>query len=290
MILQRRSFSGPYIGVFLGGKYLLSGLIYDEKLTKCFKKEINNLDTQEKVMNEVLLAIEAVFDSQVVGIGIGVPSQVDTSRGIVYNTVNIPSWKEVHLKDLLEQRFKVPVMVNNDANCFTIGEKYFGKAIDYCNVVGLILGTGMGCGIWVDHKLYAGANCGAGEFGSIPYRDYDYEYYCTIGYFVEKYGVKYNVLIHRAKEKDKIALAIMEQFGIDIGNAIKTIMYAVDPEVVVIGGVLAEAFPFFEKSMRKTIRSFRYKVSVEKLQVLADDSPYMAVLGAAALFYNHSYL
>lgn len=287
MILKKQSCNGAYIGLFLGGKHLLSGQIQNEQLIKCFKKEINNLDTQEKVINEVLQAIAAVFDTQVTGIGIGVPSLVDTSRGIVYNAINIPSWKEVHLKDLLEQRFQVPVMVNNDANCFTIGEKYFGKATQYTNVVGLILGTGMGCGIVVNNKLYSGANCGAGEFGSIPYRDYNYEYYCTTGYFIEKYGVKYDILISRAKEKDKIALAIMEQFGIDIGNAIKTIMCAVDPEIVIIGGVLAEAFPYFEKSMRKTIRSFRYKLSVEKLVIMPSNEPYIAVQGAAALFHNN---
>ena len=64
---------------------------------------------------------------EVAGIGVGVPSLVDVDRGIVYAVQNIPSWKEVHLKNALEDVFHVPVHVNNDANCFAVGECHFGK-------------------------------------------------------------------------------------------------------------------------------------------------------------------
>ena len=70
------------------------------------------------------------------------------------------------MKRIIEKKFKVPVSINNDANCFALGEKHFGKK--YNNMVGLIIGTGVGAGIIINGKLYCGHNCGAGEFGSIP--------------------------------------------------------------------------------------------------------------------------
>jgi glucokinase len=63
----------------------------------------------------------------VAAIGIGVPSVVDVAAGIVYDVQYIPSWVEVPLKRLLEGRYGKPVFVNNDANCFALGEYHFGK-------------------------------------------------------------------------------------------------------------------------------------------------------------------
>ena len=60
-----------------------------------------------------------MFDRDVRGIGCGVPSVVDLERGVVYTVENIPSWREVPLKDELERRYGVPAYVNNDANAFT---------------------------------------------------------------------------------------------------------------------------------------------------------------------------
>lgn len=79
-----------------------------------------------------------------VAIGIGVPSVVDREKGIVYNVVNIPHWEEVHLKEILEACFSVPVYVDNDANCFALGERIFGEGKTVDNFVGLTLGTGLG--------------------------------------------------------------------------------------------------------------------------------------------------
>src|SRR5690606_24955530 len=112
-----------------------------------------------------------------------VPSVVDVDKGIVYDVQNIPSWKEVPLKAIMEERYGVPVQVNNDANCFALGEKYFGQGRDSKAFIGLTLGTGLGAGIILNDKLYAGPNCGAGEFGMVPYLDYHYEYYASGQFF-----------------------------------------------------------------------------------------------------------
>lgn len=286
MIFSTVNKDNTIVGVSLGGKMLKAALLKNGELLKTYEKEIDNNETEDVVVGEVIVAIEAVMCPEVVGIGIGVPSMVDTERGIVYTPVNIPSWKEVHLKTMLEQHFNCNVLVNNDANCFVVGEMYFGQANEYANIVGLVLGDGMGAGIITNGRLYMGTNYGAGEFGAIPYRDHNYEYYCTSGYFLEKYGVRWDIMNTRAKQDDKIALAVFELFGFDLGYALKTIMLAIDPEIIVIGGPLAEAFPFYEQSMWKAVGKFLYPTSVGKIRIVPESDPNIGVKGAAALYLN----
>lgn len=274
------------IGVNLTGEYIRAGRISQNSLEDSTRNTIDNFATRETVLQDVIKRIASLFTEEVEGIGIGVPSLVDVEKGIVYDAINIPSWREVHLKDLLEERFRVPVYVNNDANCFAAGEKYFGKARDINNMVGLWLGTGMGAGLIIDGSLYSGSNCGAGEFGSIPYREKNYEYYCTEPYFDIKYGLKPPMLYKRADRGDKIALAIFEQLGYDLGNAIKTILFAVDPDALIIGGPIAAYFELFKDAMWKNILTFPYKRSLNTLTVEASEHPDISLLGAAALYYD----
>jgi glucokinase len=274
------------IGVSLGGKKLLTGKVHNGNLTKSKSYTINNRGSEEEVLTDVINAIADVFDKDIAGIGIGVPSLVDVNKGIVYNVQKIPAWREIHLKEILESRFNVPVYLNNDANCFAVGEKYFGQARNYENVVGLILGTGVGGGIIFKGHLYSGTNCGAGEFGSVPYRDHDFEHYCSESYFEEKYGIKFDALLKRAEKKDKIALAIFEQYGFDLGNLIKVIMFTADPEMIIFGGPISKAFPFFEKFMWEKVRTFTYKHSIKKIKIVQSKQADIAILGAAALYID----
>ena len=276
----------PVVGVSLGGRTLLAGTVVQGEIKNSVSLKINNKESEHVVLNELIDTIDKVFDNTIAGIGIGVPSLVDVEEGIVYRVEKIPSWREVHLKEILGNRFQVPVYVNNDANCFVIGEYYFGRAQNFENVVGLILGAGVGAGILFKGHLYSGSNCGAGEFGSVPYRNHVYEYYLGEGYFEEKYGIHADKLFTRAKKKDKVALAIYEQYGFDLGNAVKTILFSVDPQIIVVGGVLAKAFPYFEKAMWEKINGFPYKHSLKKLQIVPSQRDNIAVLGAAALYYD----
>lgn len=287
MIFNQEKLYKNVIGVTFGGKDLHVARIENGAIAKYTHKEINNRESEEAILNEIILTIKTVYNDTVFGIGVGMPSLVDVKEGIVYKPTNIPSWNKVHLKDILEENFKIPTFVNNDANCFALGEKYFGVAKDYDNIAGLTIGTGMGVGIIIDGKLYSGRNAGAGEFCSIPYRDHDYEYYCSTKYFEEKYGIINSVLFSRALKKDKIALAIYEMFGVDLGNAIKTIMYALDPDAVVIGGRIVDAYDFYKESMFKTIRTFIYPNTLKRIKILKSEEKNISTFGAAALCFEN---
>jgi len=286
MIFSQDKLQKNVIGVIFSGKHLSAARIENGLVAEIIHCDINNHESEEVILSEIIKAINSVFTANVTGIGVGVPSLVDVKNGIVINPTNIPSWHKVHLKDILEEQFNIPVYINNDANCFALGEKYFGAAKGFDNIAGVTIDTGLGVGIIINGKLYSGRNAGAGEFCSLPYKEHDYEHYCCSKYFEEKYGIKHDILLARAQNKDKIALVIYELFGVDLGNAIKAIMYTLDPDAIVIGGRLAEAYEFFKTSMQKTVNTFIYKGTLRNIQIFKSSEPYIPVYGAAALCFE----
>ncbi|MEJ2635004.1 MAG: ROK family protein [Calditrichia bacterium] len=274
------------VGVDFGATAVKVGRVEGNHIAAHDTVPISARGSEKQVLNEILQAIEKVFDPEVAGIGIGVPSLVDVEKGVVYNVQNIPSWKEVQLKQIVEERFRKPVYVNNDANCFAVGEKYYGKGKPYKNMVGLTIGTGLGAGVIINNRLYAGINCGAGEFGSIPYLDGIYEDYCSGQFFANQYGRTGTDFFDRAKNGDRQSLEAYEQFGKHLGEAIKTILFAVDPEALILGGSISQAFPFFKEAMRQSINDFPYKRSTVRLVVEPGVIPQIAILGAAALYFD----
>ena len=178
--------------------------------------------------------------------------------------------------------------VNNDANCFAVGEKHFGKGRKYNHLVGLIVGTGLGAGIILNGRLYSGPNCGAGEFGMIPYRDSILEHYASGQYFIREHGVRGEEVHSRAQRGDREAREIFTRFGVHLGDALMIIMLAVDPEAIILGGSVSRDFRFFEKTMRERMKVFPYRKILERIVIEVSARPQIAILGAAALYYDAS--
>ena len=146
------------IGIDLGGTHVRAGIVSEGHLENIVSVRIPSTGSVEDVLEVMYQLIDPLVNENIKAIGIGVPSVVDIENGIVYDVQNIPSWKEVHLKKILEKRYHFPVSVNNDANCFALGEKYFGKGQNAHSLIGLTIGTGMGAGIIINDKLYPGLN------------------------------------------------------------------------------------------------------------------------------------
>ncbi len=275
------------IGVDLGGTNIRAGKVKNNNIVDVYSQQISSNESEKKVLDEIITSIYKIFDDYIAGIGVGVPSIVDVSKGVVYDVQNIPSLKEVYLKKILEEEFKVPVYINNDANCFVVGEKYFGAAKGYNNVIGLTIGTGLGAGIYTDGRLYLGANCGAGEFGMLPYKDGIYEDFCSGKYFVNTLKTTGKEIFYKAEKGDKEAINIFSDFGMHVGNAISAIMLAVDPELIVIGGSVSIAYKYFKDSVKKVLDNFPYQNSIKKLKIVESNLEQVAILGAAALYFEN---
>jgi glucokinase len=274
------------IGIDLGATNIRGAVVGEDYMSDIISRRIQTKGTEEQVLQDVYSLIDSLISGEVKAIGIGVPSVVDVEKGIVYDVVHIPSWKEVHLKELLEKRYHIPVFVNNDANCFALGEYYFGKSKGKPNMIGLTIGTGLGAGVIINGHLYAGKNCGAGEFGMVDYLEQNYEFYASGSFFKNVYGLNGEEVFKKAQNGDKESLKLYQELGMHLGNAIKLIIYTYDTELIILGGSVQLAFEFFEKSMWERINTFAFPKSVEKLEVKTSVLQNSGILGAAALYYD----
>jgi glucokinase len=274
------------IGIDLGGTNIRGGLVNGKNLSAIKSEKINSQGTVEQIVQEIFALTDKLMNEEVNAIGIGVPGLVNEEKGIVFDVLNIPAWKEIPLKNLMEERYKVPVLINNDANCFAVGEYYFGKGAEGDSMVGLTVGTGLGSGIILKGKLYSGKNCGAGEFGMIDYLDQYIEYYASGQFFNNVYKIDGELVFNKAKEGDTLALQMYTEFGRHLGNAIKTILYALEVDKIILGGSVRYALPFFESAMWERINTFAYKQTLQQLTIQVSDLENSGILGAAALHYD----
>lgn len=274
-------FDSMKIGVDLGGTNIVAGLTDGQSLVRKVKVACPARGSQEEVIEAIASLISQLMNKEVESIGVGVPSVVDTQKGIVYNVANIPSWVEVHLKDILEERFGVPVRINNDSNCYTLGESRFGKGKGFADMVCVTLGTGVGAGVIIDGRLYEGRNAGAGEVGCLSYLDKDYESYCSTPFF-KAHNTSGAELSSRAEAGDAEAVALWNEFGHHLGELAKAIMFAYDPEAIVFGGGIAAGHPHFEAALRERISTFPYETAKD-IKILFSEDGDMALYGASAL-------
>lgn len=275
------------IGLDVGATNIRGAIVHQGKLSNMLSKKINNQGTEKEVLEDIFQIVENLLKvTLITAIGLGVPGIVDVEKGIVYDVQNIPSWKEVPLKSLLESRFKIPVFINNDANCFAAGEHFFGKGKGISSLVGVTIGTGLGCGLVLNNKLYPGFNCGAGEMGMQPYLDNVLEYYASGSFFSNIHNIDGLIVFNNAKNGDELSLKLYEELGFHLGNAIMMIIYAYDPQMIILGGSVINAYSFFQKGMWNRIRMLAYSRTVERITVEISTLENSGILGAAALYYD----
>ena len=271
------------IGIDLGGTNMRGGRVAEKKLQSIFSQKVNAQGSVNEVLQELYLFTDKIMNADVKSIGIGVPGLVDIDNGVVYDVLNIPSWKKVHLQQLMEERYKVPVAVNNDANCFALGEYYFGKHEQVKNMVGLTIGTGLGCGLILNKKLYNGKNGGAGEFGMIDYLEKNYEYYAAGQFFENVHQINGEMVFEKAKKGDIAALKMYDEIGMHLGKFIKMILYTLDVELIVLGGSVRYAFPYFNKAMWQQIKTFAFKGTLANLKIEVSEIENAGIMGASYL-------
>jgi glucokinase len=274
------------IGIDLGATNIRGAIVSGDALSQIKSIRIQSDGEVEDVLHDIYQIIDSLLTPEVSAIGIGVPSVVDVAQGIVYDVQYIPSWKEVPLKSLLEARYKKPVFVNNDANCFALGEYYFGKGRGASSMVGLTIGTGLGGGIIIHNRLFEGYNCGAGEFGCLPYEDNILEYYCSGSFFKNVYKLNGTAVYAAARIGDEGALRLYSELGTHVGNAIKSVLYTYDPELIVLGGSVSQAYDLFEDTMWDAVKTLVYGKTAERIRIETSDLENSGILGAAALYYN----
>jgi len=274
------------IGIDIGGTEIKAGRVKKGIITKVIKKKTKSHVSTEIFLEELFKIIDKLFHKDVKYIGIGVPGLVDEKIGVIRSLTNIPSLHNVPLKRIIEKKYDRPVFIDNDAACFVLGEKHFGKAKKYKNVVGLIMGTGAGAGVIINNKLYKGINSGAGEFGSIHYQHKKIEDYCSGKFFLWKYHITGLQLFNKITKRKRInhkALKIFNEFGENIGQELSLVVNILAPELIILGGSVANSYNFFKSEMFKTLKKEIPAAQYKRTKIKVSRRKYIAILGASVL-------
>lgn len=272
-----------FIGIDLGGTSVKGGRFTSGRLEDSAISNIPHNESTQDSFDRICDLVDTLWNMNVLGIGIGVPALIDFETGTPYGFSNIKQLNGFPIQSALQDKYKVPVLLQNDANCFVLGERYFGNAQEYKNIVGLITGTGVGAGIMINDSLYNGANMGAGEFGMIPYKDDCFESYCSGKFFADKYQMAGEKLYDQASAGDENALTIFNEYGKHLGELIKLICYSYDPEIIIIGGSVVNAFDYYKSAMEETLQSFYFKSKL-KVDIVPSQIKDIALYGAVGMF------
>ena len=273
------------IGVDLGGTNVRAAHIGSAGIEKMNIEAVKSKGSVREVLDQIFGLIDQMGIDGIEGIGLGVPGPVDEDNGIVYELINIPAWKKVEVKKIFEDRYGIPVKVQNDANCFAVAEKFFGKGQGVRSFIGLIVGTGMAGGIFINNQLYTGPNSMAGEFGMMKYLDKFYEYYSCGQFFDNVHGISGKEAYDLAKAGDKKAIDMWREFGNHLGSAIEAILYAYDPEKIILGGSVGQSLELYEDYIWAALDNFAFKNSLKNLRIEASELDNPGLLGAAALHH-----
>ena len=271
------------LGIDIGGTTINIGTVDNGKIISKFT--VRSF-AQNATLQDTLNHLHTNLDEHMEGIesiGVGVPSVVDVNKGIVYNAANIPSWTEVHLKEDLEDRYGIPVSVNNDANCYALGAASLTGADGKGIFVAVTLGTGVGIGVIEGGKVLNGANTGVGELTWLPYNGKPIEYWCGKSFFTDK-GLVPVELFRKAEKGDVVARGLFREYGRNLGALLAVVLSAYDPDSLVFGGGIANASRYFHDEMMQRVgECFPFPESLKKLKIsyLAEsDAP---IIGAAML-------
>jgi glucokinase len=269
----------------LGGTSIRAMRISDTTPIENIKKiRCHSNGTVDDVITQIESLIESLSTEGISQIGIAVPSVVDVHKGIVYNVTNIPSWHEVHLKDIIQQHFGIETLVDNDANCFALGEQYYGEGQDFNNFIGITLGTGLGSGIIINKKLYRGNNADAGEIGALPYLDSDFEHYTSSLFLTKKSTMTGEQLAEAAAKGDASALSIWHEFGKHLGHLLQAVLLTYDPEAIILGGGLSHTACLYESEMKESLANrFPYPNTLSHIHIIFTKLQNANLLGASRL-------
>jgi glucokinase len=310
-----------WVGFDLGGTKMLA-TVFNSKFKDVGRDRTRTKSHEgadagvDRIIKAIRRALEdaAVDEDQVAGIGIGVPGPLDLDRGVILSTPNL-GWKNVRIKDILEDAFDCPAVIANDVDAGVYGEYRFGAGKNARSVVGVFPGTGIGGGCVYEGNILRGKTgscmeighvqvvpegplCGCGRRGCleavasrlvIASRAAAAAHRGQAPHLLRETGTDISEIRSGALQAsiaagDKVVEAIVREAARHIGLAVASIVNLLAPDVVVIGGGLVEAMEeLFVSEVRgsakkRVLPSFVKSFEVQAAE-LGDDA---GVMGSAA--------
>lgn len=230
----------------------------------------------------------------IAGVGLATPGPVDTRRGVIITSPNLPGWREVPVADLLAAELGLPVRHMRDANAALLGEAWLGAAQGCRDAVLLTLGTGVGGGALIGGQLLTGRDGFAGEFGHLTI-DPDgppcgcgnrgcLEAFASGTAIRRRTGRAASEVFAAARQGEPAALAAVAEVAAALGTGLASLANAFNPSLIVLGGGMIAGWDLYHEGMLAEMRRRAFAAVTAGLEVvparLGDDA---GILGAAKL-------
>ncbi|MFH0712064.1 MAG: ROK family protein [archaeon] len=266
------------VAIDLGGTNLRIGIVRNRKILKYWKEKTPK--TASEIKKRIFELIESFMSDDVRGIAVASPGPL--KDGTIRNPPNLPL-RNYNLKKALEDRFGVPAVVKNDADCVAFAELELGHKKK--NFILLTLGTGIGGGVIIDGKLYRG--CGyAGELGYIILDDGKYFENLAaskrLQVVTRKIFGEVKLFHELMKMRDVRAKRILGEFMEYYGQGIASLIHCFDPEIVVLAGGVSECGEGFLRMVRKSV--LKYNKLPKRTPIVWTKLKHPGVLGASLYF------
>ncbi|HUJ16409.1 MAG TPA: ROK family protein [Nitrospirota bacterium] len=305
--------SRTVIGVDLGGTNLRVALLSADGEIIVKKKEVTRSSEGWKtVVAQLVENIERLREVaverglSVAAVGVGAPGVIKMEKGIVVKSPNFPDWNNLPLRELLEKALQVPVIIENDANAAALGEQWRGAGRGINSMILLTLGTGVGGGIVLDSRIWQGADGMAGEIGHMTLIPDGRQCGCGNTGCLEMYASARGIVLSyreallqtgtsqaaevtsaqiykAARDGDSVARSVMKDMGRMLGIGIASLINIFNPQMIVIGGGVKDAWELFIGSTREEVMRRAFQVPAERTEIvpsmLGDDA---GIVGAAA--------
>jgi len=291
--------SDRIIGIDLGGTAIKLGrFLQDGTCLETISVPTPQPADPKSVVEAIASGVKQLnLDCNCRAIGLGMPGPTDKARRIARKSINLPGWDDVPVADWLEKQTGLPTVLENDANCAAIGEAWLGAGKEFENFILLTLGTGVGGGIFLNGKLFAGRDGAAGELGLItlnpdghPCRSGNrgsLEQHASIGAIYRLTGKKPAEMGQLAEAGNLKAIKFWQDYGKILGAGLASLIYILTPEAIIIGGGISASSRFFLPSTLEEIDRRVVEPSRIGLKLLpAKLGNRAGMLGAAKLVWD----
>lgn len=280
------------LGIDIGGTKcaIIYGIDEDGELTIMDKIRFATTDAEETIGN-IIKELKAMADkhgldaSNTKAVGISCGGPLDSRTGIVMSPPNLPGWDSIPITKMVEEATGIKAYLQNDANACALAEWKYGAGKGSRNMIFLTFGTGMGAGLVLDGKLYAGTNDNAGEVGHIRLSEFGPVGYGKAGSFegfasgggiaqLAASAVKEQLMMGRkvswcpdgdlssinaktvaeaAADGDKLAIEIYKTSAEYLGRTLAFLIDILNPEVIAIGSIFVRAEELIRPFMQAAI-------------------------------------
>lgn len=296
------------LGIDIGGTNIAGGIVdTDGRILQAITVPSEGAMGKEAILrnlNELIDKLRSLGPAPLVAIGIGTAGEVDAERGVITSaTDNIPGWAGTMLKDYVQERWHLPVYVDNDGNAGALAEFQYGAGRGLKNLVYLCLGTGVGGAVIIDGQLlrgtrnyaaalghttinFAGPPCNCGGTGCVEM----YVSGTAIGQRARVANIACDAkgLFQEAGQGNEEAKNFTREVGFHLGCALANFANQYDPQAIIIGGGVSKAGPLLLEPAKTTMEGRILQGLKGQVQVLAAQfGSQSGLLGGAVVALRH---